>query len=87
MKFIEGVIETLGNSTTDGDWCKYTLIEVSGGILQDVAIFRGLDNFLQKALSSGESVKIYFSGKFIGGVEFESGKIYYAKVKFAKWIS
>ncbi len=77
----KGIISMLGNASILNAATQYSIIDIGGNVLQNYVISNSLDNYLQKACSTGTEVTIWISGKFIYGVEFPDGKIFFSKFK------
>ena len=84
MKFVEGALKRLGDSTVNvkNEYVKYSLIQLGEQTFTDVMIDRKLNNFLQDGLQTTDPTKLWFlnGNKVIMAVQVGKATRYYGKV-------
>ncbi len=84
MKFVEGALKRLGDSTVNvkNEYVKYSLIQLGEQIFTDVMIDRKLNNFLQDGLQTTDPTKLWLlnGNKVIMAVQVGNATRYYGKV-------
>lgn len=82
MKEYVGVISELGasNSISNGygsnGLTTYSYVQIGDQIVKKVKAFTGIRSKLEAALQQGESITLYFHGKFLIGIRMADGKLF-----------
>ena len=81
MDIIQGRITELGNTLSDNLNTTYSYITIGERMVQQVAVPRGLDNFLKKGLQMDGETALYLidlgKKKLALGIKTPDGKLYY----------
>ena len=76
VKKITGVLQMLGNASSNNNVKTYSLMEMRGGqIIKNVKVDLDLDNFLGRAFSNGSEATLWLHGNTLRAIKLD-GKTY-----------